>query len=212
MKSLFIDESGDLGKKGRYFVIAMLAPQDGKRIVNFMRDFCAEKGIQEVKASQLTFPQKQFLFNKLCSFDDYSVSYIVADKTNIDNKKLFNDKNLLYNYLLSFLVRKSVQNSNEDVNILLDNHSIKVRSVNSLVDYIRIKAYTQWDFKGDLSLSYVDSKDSKLIQAADLISNAIYWKYVHGKTNIYNMLQIEESIKFPHDKFDLDLTEQPMLV
>lgn len=201
MKTLFVDESGDLGTKERYFIITLLAPQRSKRICNFMRKFCAESKIQEVKASQLSFSQKQALFNKLCSANDYTVSYIVADKLNIDNKKILEDKNLCYNYLFSFLVKKTVKSTQEDIMILLDNHTTKVKSINSLSDYIKLKAYTQWGYAHNLSICYVDSKNSKVVQAADVASNAIYAKYTYGKAHFYNMLTISESIKFPYSKF-----------
>jgi len=45
MKTLFVDESGDLGTKERYFVIALLVPQKSKRISNFMRKFCVKNTI-----------------------------------------------------------------------------------------------------------------------------------------------------------------------
>ena len=115
MKTLFVDESGDLGTKGRYFIITLFAPQKSKRISNFMRKFCAKNSLQEVKASQLSFPQKQLIFNKLCSANDYTISYIVADKLNIDNKKILEDKNLCYNYLFSFLVKKTIKSTQEDI-------------------------------------------------------------------------------------------------
>lgn len=201
MKTFFVDESGNLGTKDRYFVLALLAPQKSKRITNFMRRFCADNSIQEVKASQLSFPQKQFIFNKLCSANDYTISYIVADKLNIDNKKILEDKNLCYNYLFSFLVKKTIKSTQEDITLLLDNHSTKVKSINSLADYIKIKAFTQWGFMHDLNISYVDSKNSKVVQAADIIANAIYAKYNYGKTHFYNKLIISESIKFPYNKF-----------
>lgn len=102
MKTFFVDESGDLGAKGKYFVITLLAPQNGKRISNFMKKFCTKNQLHEVKSSQLGFRQKQEIFNKLCSANDYTVSYIVADKINIEGK-IFEDKNLCYNYLFSFL-------------------------------------------------------------------------------------------------------------
>ena len=201
MKTFFIDESGDLGTKGRYFVITLLAPQKSKRISNFMRKFCAKNSLQEVKASQLSFPQKQFVFNKLCSANDYTISYIAADKLNIDNKKILEDKNLCYNYLFSFLVKKTVKSTQEDITFLLDNHSTKVKSINSLADYIKIKAFTQWGFRYDVSIRYVDSKDYKVVQAADVVSNAIYAKYTYGKDHFYSKLTISESIKFPYSKF-----------
>lgn len=201
MKTLFVDESGDLGIKERYFIIAMLAPQNGKRISNFMKKFCARHGLPEVKASCLPVPLKQEIFNKLCSANDYTVSYIIADKRNIDNEKLFEDKNLCYNYLFSFLVKKTIKSAQEDVCILLDNHSTKVKSINSLADYIKIKAYTQWGYRHNLNIRYTDSKDSKVIQAADVIANAVYAKYTYDADHFYNMLTISESIKFPYSKF-----------
>ncbi|OGY96561.1 MAG: hypothetical protein A2122_02535 [Candidatus Liptonbacteria bacterium GWB1_49_6] len=205
MKTFFIDESGDLGTKERYFVITLLAPQKSKRIINFMRKFCAKNSIQEVKASQLSFPQKQFIFNKLCSTNDYTISYIVADKLNIDNKKILEDKNLCYNYLLSFLVKKTIKSAHEDITLLLDNHSTKVKSINSLADYVKIKAFTQWGFTHNLNIRYVDSRSSKVVQATDVASNAIYAKYTYGKDHFYSKLTISESIKFPASKFGLNM-------
>lgn len=204
MKTVFIDESGDLGTKDRYFIIAMLAPQRSKRISNFMKKFCARHNLTEIKGSRLSVPHKQEIFNKLCSANDYTISYIVADKWSIDNKKLFEDKNLCYNYLLSFLVKKTIESTQEDLTILLDNHSTKVKSINSLADYIRIKAYTQWGYKHNLHVRYTDSKHSKIVQAVDVIANAIYANYVYKTGHFYRMLTISESIKFPHSKFGQD--------
>jgi hypothetical protein len=199
---IFVDESGDLGAGGRYFVIAMLTPQKPKRIVNFMRKFCAQNGLREVKGSLLTFPEKQAIFTKLNFANDYTVSYIVADKLNIENKEILADKNLCYNYLFNFLIRKTIKSANEEIEVLLDNHSTKVKSINSLVDYIRIQAYGNWGFKHKLSICYTDSKDSKVVQAADVIANAIYARYSYGKAHFYNMITISQSIKFPFAKFN----------
>src|SRR3989338_8573006 len=201
MKTLFVDESGDLGTKGRYFIITLFAPQKSKRISNFMRKFCAKNSLQEVKASQLSFPQKQLIFNKLCSANDYTISYIVADKLNIDNKKILEDKNLCYNYLFSFLVKKTIKSTQEDITLLLDSHSTKVKSINSLADYIKIKAYTQWGFRHNLHIRYTDSKDSKVVQATDVVANAVYANYTYETGHFYNMLTVSESIKFPYSKF-----------
>ena len=201
MITVFVDESGELGMKEQYFVIAMLVPQRGKRISNFMKRFCVKNKLNEVKASQLEFSQKQEIFNKLTSANDYTISYIVVDKHNIDNQKLFADKNLFYNYLFSFLIKKTIRSSREDISILLDNHSTRVKSINSLCDYIKIKALTQWGYQNNLHIQYVDSKNSKIIQATDVIANAIYAKYIYGKDHFYKMLTISESIKFPQSKF-----------
>lgn len=205
MITAFVDESGDLGRGGRYFIIAIIFPQKGKRIANFMKRFCSKYNLNEVKAAQLSFSQKQEILNRLTSANDYTISYIVADKHNIDNKKLFDDKNLCYNYLFSFLIKKTIRSANSDISILLDNHSTKVKSINSLCDYIKIKSFTQWNYQGNLQINYVDSKNSKVIQAIDVVANAIYAKYEYGKNHFYNKLTISESIKFPQSKFGQDL-------
>jgi len=87
------------------------------------------------------------------------------------------------------------------VYILLDNHSTKVKSINSLQDYIKLKAYTQWGFDKDLRINYINSKYSKVIQVTDVIASCIRAKYHHNNPHLYNKLTITESIKFPIGKF-----------
>lgn len=141
MADIYVDESGDLGRKGeRYFVIALIAAKNQKRLKNIVKHFCASNNINEIKASRLAFPEKQGLINKLCSIDDHQISYIVVDKRNIANTKLFEDKNLIYNYIFQHLIKPIIKASVTDLDIVLDNHSIKVKSANSLREYIKIKA------------------------------------------------------------------------
>ncbi len=198
---LYFDESGNLGKKDRYFVIAMLLPVNKKRIKNFTRRFCAKMGHDEIKASKLKFAQKQNLLYKLSKVSDNKISYIVADKLNIESQKLLRDTNLCFNYLFMHLVKKIISNAKENVNMLIDEHTLKVESINSLKDYLRIKAYTEWGFKNNLNISFIDSKNSKLVQTADLAANTIYARYNYNKKHLYNMLNISESIKFPYKNF-----------
>jgi hypothetical protein len=49
MRKIYIDESGDLGTGGRYFVIGALCTEDGKRIRNIIKKHCAKNGIDELK-------------------------------------------------------------------------------------------------------------------------------------------------------------------
>ncbi len=66
MVTVFVDESGDLGLKGsQYFVIALLIPQKTKRISNFMKEFCAENELEEIKAYELEFSEKERLFIRM---------------------------------------------------------------------------------------------------------------------------------------------------
>lgn len=202
MLTVFVDESGNLGADGRFFVIALIVPQRKKRIVNFMKRFCADNNLPEVKGSLLTTPQKQKLLNNLARFDDHNISYVVVDKHNIDNKKLFEDKNLLYNYVFQWLIKPVLRGTNEDVDILIDNHSTKVKSINTLCDYIRIKAYAEWGITSNVSIRYCDSKTSKIVQMADVIANVVYGHYTYNVSHLYGLLKLDRSIKFPAAKFN----------
>lgn len=201
MLKIFIDESGNLGHNEDYFIIAMLIAHNPKRIKNIIKSFCGYHSLVEVHATDLDLPKKQFLINKLTKQQDYSVSYIIADKMMIKKKHLFENNNLLFNYLLSFLLKDVLKANTDDVSIHLDNRTQKVASANSLKDYIKIKAYAEWGFNKNLSIEYLDSKNSKVIQVADLIANCIRRKYHWKNDDLYKRLNIVKSIKFPQETF-----------
>lgn len=201
MLKIYIDESGDLGLNEGYFVIAMLMAHDSKRIKNIIKNFCSYHSIKESHACKLKFPDKQFLINKLSKQVDYSVSYIVVDKMMVENKKLFESNNLLFNYLVSFLLKDVFKANTDDIVIYMDNRNQKVASINSLSEYIRIKAMTDWGFDKNIVFHYCDSINHKAVQMVDLIANCIRRKYVHKKSDFYNRLNIIKSIQFPRGKF-----------
>jgi len=197
----YVDESGNLGRNVGYFIIVMLKLDNPNRVKNIIKSFCARHSLLEVHATDLSFVQKQYLINKLTKCCDYNISYVIADKMMIENKKLFDNNNLLFNYLFSFLVKDLVVCNNDDIVINLDNRTQKVASANSLKEYIQIKAYAEWGFVKNLSINYIDSKNSKAIQMADLIANCIHRKYCWGNGDFYARLNIKKSIKFPNISF-----------
>lgn len=213
---LHIDESGNLGKSGNFFVIASLIPTplNPRRIKGVFRKSCIKYGnknkpLEEIKAFNLTFPQKQDLLKRLCIKDDFSVSYIVAEKKYLEPKILV-DKNICYNYLASHLFKRIIKGASEDIQVILDNHSIKVKSLNSLADYIKIEAYTKWGFKNKITFEYQDSKSRYVLQAVDTASNIIYGRYEHNKKHLFQMMEsfFRHRIEFPYQKFSLDINSQ----
>ncbi len=204
---IYIDESGNLGKKARFFVVAASIPQNPKRIKNIIKRSCVKLGspsrtLDEIKASILTFPQKQNILTKLNSKDDFTCSYVVADKNHL-KPRIIQDKNVCYNYLISHLLKPIIKGTNENIQIILDNHTVRVTSFNSLKDYIRIEAYTKWGFNNDIIFEYRDSKEYKNLQAIDLMANTIYGRYNYNKMHLYNILNSKflHRIRFPYRKF-----------
>jgi len=205
MLNVFIDESGNLGYNEGYFIIAMVVAHNPKRIKNIIKKFCSYHALPEVHATDLDFTKKQFLINTLTKQQDYSVSYVVADKMMVTNKPLFENNNLLFNYLFSFLVKNIIKANTDDIHFYLDNRTQKVASANSLKEYITIKAYTEWGFSKNLFLEYKDSKELKALQMADLVANCIRRKYQWKNNDFYSCLNIVKSIKFPQITFRHEL-------
>jgi hypothetical protein len=207
---IFVDESGNLGKSGEYFVIACFIPQNYPRIKNILKrsriKFGGTRPLEEIKASSLTFPQKQNLLNKFAISKDFSCSYIVTKKKHI-KPNLLKDNNICYNYLASHLFKQIiVKNKSETIDVFMDNHTIKIASINSLKDYIRLEAYTKWGFSGKINFAYHDSKTIPALQAADVVSNVVYGKYTYNKNDgLYGKLEpfFEHCLEFPYDKFNL---------
>lgn len=204
---IFVDESGNLGTSGRYFVLTALIPQNPNRIKNIMKGSCLKFGVagqplEEIKGCKLSFPQKQDVSQKLNAKDDFTCSYIVADKKHL-NSRVFSDKNLCYNYLANFLFKPIIKGASEDIEIMLDNHTTKVASVNSLKDYIKLKAWTEWGFTKEIKFTYEDSKNCYNLQAVDFMSNIVYQHFSYSKPHIYNLIRGHylHCIRFPFMKF-----------
>jgi len=206
---IYIDESGNLGTAGDFFTIACIIPHksQARRIKKVIRKSCIKFGegdcaLLEIKTFKLSLPQKQDLLNRLCAKDDFSCSYVVAHKKHLE-PKILEDKNVCYNYLLSHLLGRIVKTATEDIQVILDNHSIKVASLHSLADYIKILAYTKWGYKGKITFEYQDSKSHYALQAADVIANIVYGRYSYNKLHHYAYLEpfFTHRIQFPYKKF-----------
>jgi hypothetical protein len=201
MKSIFIDESGDLGKNGsHYFVIAFVMPTNKKRLDNIVKRFCATHAILEIKASNLSFPLKQELLGKLAADIDYSLYTLTINKRTVP-AAFYKDINLLFTYIFQFGIEHIVRESNEDLAIHLDNRSPKTLSHHSLADYIKIKAYSEWGFTHDIHLHYMDSSKCKGIQIADLVANIQYARFESGKFQLFNLMKLLKSVDIMINSF-----------
>jgi hypothetical protein len=207
---IYIDESGNLGRKGKYFVISSVIPKKdkAKRLKRIIKKSCVRFkvgncALPEIKSSKLTFVQKQYLVNRICEKSDFSCSYIVAEKRHLESR-ILNDKNICYNYLISHLLGKIIKSAKtEEIQVILDNHSIKVTSLHSLADYIKIQAFTKWGYKGKISFSYEDSRSHYVLQVVDVLANVIYGRYTYKFKHFYKVLEklFEYRIHFPYKKF-----------
>ncbi len=211
MPVIYLDESGALNNKPkeRYFVIGALVTEDDshRRTLKNLHsrlfvDHCLKQGFVELHASRLSFPTKQDILNRLNKLGCFRLDYLVTDKNHLI-PSLFQEKNICYNYLIGKLIKKCILSYHEPVTIVLDNHSIKTNSLNSLKDYIILEARARWRFDFPIEVVMLDSKNCKGIQLIDVVSNAVFAKYNYNADHLYNLCEpnFRHRIKFPFEKF-----------
>jgi hypothetical protein len=194
-RCIIIDESGNLGIDGRYFVIACIDTSDCKALHNLMK--------RKLKQAKKTFPEFNVYEHEIKAADAYPcvkhhilksiaakdihISYIVADITHIETRLLQN-KNILYNYLAKLLIDKIItsHDKNTKINILCDNKTTKVKSTNSFKEYIIAQLNYERRYDLDLNIKFMDScaGNAYVIQAVDYVANAVYSFFEH-KNDLY---------------------------
>ena len=115
-------------------------------------------------------------------------------------KKLFNDKNTPFNYVAGFLFEAVLKENHQDVSPVFDNRTVKVQSKYNLENYLRLRMEYE-EAEHNLSVTYINSKDSYLVQLADVCANTIYRRYKYGNVHFYKNINVETSLRFPRDNF-----------
>lgn len=212
---LIFDESGNLGNRGRYFVISCIDTENFKAIHNIMkRKLFKAKQIfpelatlhaHEIKAKD-AYPCVKYHIAECLTRKEMTISYIVADLHHV-KPQLLEDKNIFYNYMMKLLLCRLIthQDDGSSIRILYDNHSTKVGSTNSLEEYIRLTLNYDRDIDAKLSFSSMDSDaaDAYSVQAADYIANALYSHYEYGVSAYYSVLtkKFNHIDEFPYRTF-----------
>lgn len=214
-RCIIIDESGNLGSGGRYFVIACIDTIKYKSIHNLMtrKLGAAYKLFPEIKKmhsheikSADAYPCVKHHVLECLSTKDISVSYIVLDKM-YAKPSLMADKNIMYNYLSKLLLDKllSKNDSGKTVHIICDNHTTKITSFNSFADYVKVHFNYELQLDISLDIRYLDSdsKNAYVVQAADYVANAIWSKYEYNYSVFADILDstYANQIRFPSRKF-----------
>ncbi len=208
MIDVFIDESGNQGTSGKYFVIAAVVcsdPHGVPRIKRIFKKACLKYGdsagpLKEIKAHALDFMQLQSLLNKVALRPDHEIFILVAEKRHMKTNL---EHNLHYNYLSGVLIKRILKKYNDDIRITFDARDVKATSLTSIGDYLKIKADVDWNFKHNLQVLRRESHAVYCLQAADLVANVAYKKYANTQTHLLNVLQprIEAIIELPIGKF-----------
>ncbi len=212
MRYVFIDESGNLGRSGRFFTMAAIVCGCAKaatRLKRIMKQACLEyapgdQPLPEIHATHLGFERKQKLISKMITRADHQVFILAADKRHLSFQLAAQNRNIGYNYLAGILVKGIVRKFDEDICLTFDERSTKVTSRDSLLDYLRMKASFEWGYRRRLEFCQADSRQVYCLQAADLVANVSYRAYQYQHTHLLDLLRprIEQVVEFPYAKFN----------
>lgn len=163
--------------------------------------------LQEIKCNRLGLPQKQMILNRIALRADHEIFYVTAQKKYVSLLQQAKDKNLTYNYLAGILVLEIVKKYNDDIAIHFDQHSVKVASMNSLPDYLKIKAYTKGNFQHSMQVGQFDSRTMYNLQTADMIAGIVNAAYITQSKHLLSIIEsrLEAKIQFPNNLFDRKL-------
>ncbi|MDB5183155.1 MAG: hypothetical protein JWO47_939 [Candidatus Saccharibacteria bacterium] len=208
MIEVFIDESGNQGKRGKYFIISAVVcsePHSKERLKRIFKKAClkfSEDGIplREIKSSSLSFEQLQTLLNKVALRTDHEIFIMALDKKHL---KTGLGTNLDYMYLSGVLIKRILKKYNDDITITFDARDVKQTSLTSIADYLMIKAAVDWGFTHKLEVKRKESHLVYCLQAADLLTHVAYRRYADNNKHLLSIVapRIEEIIEFPVGKF-----------
>lgn len=204
--NVYLDESGDLGwtldkpymhgGSSRYLTIAFVAcPSEKtkylKRIVRDVYNRTKTSPSEELKGSSLSLEDKKYFaekVNKLVSMNpDIKIGSITVNKRKV-LQYIRQDANKLYNYMIRLSVLPQIKNE-PMVNLIRDNKTVKVKSGNSLIEYLQI---VLWFDMGSHTRIIDIPSDSKRVQNLifiDWLNNLVWGNYEYNNKEPYQILK-----------------------
>ena len=193
MKSIFLDESGDMGfdnpKASKYFIVTLLIfdlkeEVEIKRIVKKIRQKILKKSLKqspELKWNNSNHEIRQKILIKLSSIKS-EIFTIIIDKSKIYDR-LKEKKHKLYNYISNLIINEC---SIEGKFCLIVDRSKNKRSLRDDFDnYIRFRLKEN----SNIVISHEDSKSNGALQVLDFVSGAIFHKYEFENEDYYNLIR-----------------------
>lgn len=203
---IYLDEAGDLGWKftapyrnggsSRYLTIAALCVPEGKRhlakrVVKSLYERFGWNPQDEHKWNSMSDPERAECakaIRKVCDANqDIILHAIVVKKQNV-LAHIRQDSNKLYNYMirLAFLSQMAKY---DVVTMVPDPRSLKVKSGNSLHDYLQTELWFTEKASTNLITQPADSAKSKGVQFADILCGIVQASYEDNANRDFQMIR-----------------------
>lgn len=139
----------------------------------------------------MTIEQKRYIANQTVKLlqknQDIKISYITVKKENVLSH-IRTDNNIIYNYMIRLALLKQIETF-EEVNLIRDNKVVKIKSCNTLINYLQTELYFTHASKTKLYDIPSDSKSVKNLIFIDWINNLIWNNYEDNNQAAYDILR-----------------------
>lgn len=192
--TLYLDESGDLGfdftkpKTSRHLTIAFIAttePEKLKRRVRAVKQRHRISRADELKGYDTQFTIRRELVDQIAKLP-LEVHAVTVYKPNV-KQELWEDTNILYNYVAGFVLVPFIS-AQTNVVVVCDERQVRVKTGFDIDAYTRYKVRFEEGKSTAMQFEHVSSVQSHAIQAADIITHAIFRKYESGDHRLANLL------------------------
>lgn len=202
---IYVDESGDPGwkfdqpyRKGgssRYLTIAsLIVPPDlrerPKRIIRNLYKKHHWPTSKEKKWSRMTDPERvSFAASAISLLKKHSAiecRAITVYKQNVQ-PHIRDDANKLYNYMIRLsLIDRMAQET--QITLFPDERSLKIKSGNSLHDYLQATLWFDFNVKTILKTLPAESSSNLNVQFADMFAGAVQSHFEDGNSRPWSLL------------------------
>lgn len=203
---IFLDESGDLGftltkpyRRGgssRFLTITfLLIPNDLSHLTVRMVKKLYEKRKRsfrnELKGTDLSPNEKLYFANRIKKLlqrnKRIKIFSITVNKVRVA-PHIRQDSNKLYNYMIGLVLPERIKGF-QQVSLVTDERTIKVKSGNSLVDYLQIMLWFVEKTKTVLIHHPSDSSKVYNLQFVDWVSHIIWSRYEDNENEFFNIIK-----------------------
>lgn len=213
MHYLFVDESGELGRKegsSSFFLITALCTSNLKALEKRIWKEKAKlygagwpKNL-EIKGTTLwgaahnpRVPKKiaekresvlESVIASICA-STCTVHYSIAQKKHLSHSIMSAEYGIAYNYLCGTLLCRAYNDFAGPLEIVVDQRSKETHSKMKFDGYVETRLVGDCSHSDALTLSHAESHDVLGLQAVDFLSWSIFRKYEHRDPKFYDMLK-----------------------
>lgn len=212
--NIYQDESGDFGFKAgssKYYVVALLCPENSKHVANVMRKFKGKiikagwpQGL-EIKAAHLFNAKRneevpiEYIYKNSPAvpiFDiltkitncDIEIDGIVVLKEKINSNLRTLPHGILHNYYSRQVLIDRIVHYDE-VHLYVDKTSKQTHSLQPFDGYIKTEALTTKGYGFPFEIVHGDSNVVTGISAVDYVSWAIFRKFESGDARFFDIIK-----------------------